>query len=183
MLKKFKTLPLAIRHFFIKEIAYTPKEIQQADQTYQIRTMAVEDIKELLDIERAVYFGELPWTQSIFKSEIYSSIPHLYLSLIHQDRVVGFIGSRILGSDAHITNIAILPAYQGLGLGTSLIDEVQKFAIMSRCETMSLEVRVSNTDAQRLYRKLGFVSRSIKREYYTENAEDALDMIKTLTEI
>jgi ribosomal-protein-alanine N-acetyltransferase len=51
---------------------------------------------------------------------------------------------------------------------------------MNRCETLSLEVRVSNKDAQRLYRKLGFQSRTIKKGYYTEKNEDAVDMIKRI---
>lgn len=65
-------------------------------------------------------------------------------------------------------------------MGKLLIDEVEKFAIMNDCETLSLEVRLSNTDAQRLYRRLGFSARNIRKNYYTENNEDALDMIKRL---
>ena len=47
---------------------------------------------------------------------------------------------------------------------------------------MSLEVRLSNRDAQRLYRKLGYVSRAIKEGYYDETNEDALDMVKYIEE-
>ncbi|MBT1022374.1 GNAT family N-acetyltransferase, partial [Enterococcus faecium] len=65
-------------------------------------------------------------------------------------------------------------------IGSLLIDEIENFAIMNRCETMSLEVRMSNQDAQRLYRKLGFQATTIKKRYYTETKEDALDMIKLL---
>ena len=61
-----------------------------------------------------------------------------------------------------------------------MIDEVKNFAIMNDCKTLSLEVRVSNADAQRLYRRLGFVASNIRKNYYTENNEDALDMIKQL---
>lgn len=70
--------------------------------------------------------------------------------------------------------------YQRKSIGSFLIDEIEKFAIMNRCETLSLEVRVGNRDAQKLYRKLGFQSRTIKKGYYTENNEDALDMVKIL---
>ncbi len=51
---------------------------------------------------------------------------------------------------------------------------------MNRCETLSLEVRISNQDAQRLYRKLGFQSRKVRKGYYTQTNEDALDMVKFL---
>ena len=79
-----------------------------------------------------------------------------------------------------ITNIAVATAFQNRGIGKLLIDEVENFAIMNDCETLSLEVRLSNTDAQRLYRRLGFSARNIRKNYYTENNEDALDMIKRL---
>lgn len=51
---------------------------------------------------------------------------------------------------------------------------------MNRCDTLSLEVRMSNQDAQRLYRKLGFQSNKVKKGYYTQTNEDGLEMIKYL---
>ena len=60
-----------------------------------------------------------------------------------------------------------------------IIDQVE-IDPKRRGETLSLEVRLSNTDAQRLYRRLGFSARNIRKNYYTENNEDALDMIKRL---
>ncbi len=62
--------------------------------------------------------------------------------------MIGFVGSRAFGLDCHITNIAVRPAYQRKRIGSLLIDEIENFAIMNRCETMSLEVRMSNQDAQ-----------------------------------
>lgn len=82
--------------------------------------------------------------------------------------------------DCHITNIAVIPVYQRRNIGTLLIDEIEKFAIMNRCDTLSLEVRMSNQDAQRLYRKLGFQSNKVKKGYYTQTNEDGLEMIKYL---
>ncbi|EMF0364169.1 ribosomal-protein-alanine N-acetyltransferase [Enterococcus faecium] len=140
------------RSFFQDKMIYTEKTIEQIDRRYVLRELTTEDIKELLDVEREVYNG----------------------------RMIGFIGSRAFGLDCHITNIAVRPAYQRKRIGSLLIDEIENFAIMNRCETMSLEVRMSNQDAQRLYRKLGFQATTIKKRYYTETKEDALDMIKLL---
>ncbi|OJG80838.1 ribosomal-protein-alanine acetyltransferase [Enterococcus ratti] len=147
---------------------------------YQLKELTPKDIKDLLSVEREVYNGELPWTKSAFLSELKSPFQHLYLGIFDEKKLFGFIGARILGLDCHITNIAITPFYQRKTIGTLLIDEIEKFAIMNRCETLSLEVKMSNQDAQRLYRKLGFQSKKVKKGYYTQTNEDGLEMIKFL---
>ena len=177
MLKKFKAYA---RSLFQDKMIYAEKTIEQIDRRYILRELTIEDIKELLDVEREVYNGELPWTKSAFMSELKSPLPHLYLGIFDNGRMIGFVGSRAFGLDCHITNIAVIPTYQRKNLGTKLIDEIEDFAIMNRCETLSLEVRISNQDAQRLYRKLGFQSRRVRKGYYTQTNEDALDMVKFL---
>ncbi|MEX1550110.1 ribosomal protein S18-alanine N-acetyltransferase [Enterococcus sp. C50] len=177
MLKKFKQIT---KHLFRESSFYPAKELEVNQDTYQIRQLTTADIKDLLTVEREVYLGELPWTRSAFLSEFRSPLVHLYLGVFINEELVGFIGSRIIGTDCHITNIALMSRYQRKSIGSFLIDEIEKFAIMNRCETLSLEVRVGNRDAQKLYRKLGFQSRTIKKGYYTENNEDALDMVKIL---
>ncbi|GCF92288.1 ribosomal-protein-alanine acetyltransferase [Enterococcus florum] len=180
MLKKFSGL---IKTFFIRRSPLAqPKKVSINQEDYILRSIMDADIKELIALEKDVYFGETPWTKSAFLSEIHSPIHHLYACLIRQKEIVAFIGCRVIGNDTHITNVAVRRDAQNAGLGSYLIDEVEKFAIMNGCITLSLEVRVSNKDAQRLYRRLGFESLSIRRNYYTEDHEDALEMIKRLQE-
>ncbi|OJG54367.1 ribosomal-protein-alanine acetyltransferase [Enterococcus haemoperoxidus] len=136
----------------------------------------------MLSIEREVYAGELPWTKTAFLVELQSSEPHLYLLIQKEGKTIGFIGCRIFGKDAHITNVAVSSQNQGKGIGSFLIREVRQFAKNNDCETISLEVRISNKNAQRVYRQLGFVSNTIKPDYYTEDKEDALEMILYLKE-
>ncbi|MGG5358234.1 MULTISPECIES: ribosomal protein S18-alanine N-acetyltransferase [unclassified Enterococcus] len=177
MLRRFKDLT---KSFFKERSVFRQKTLKRGDRVYLLRQLDTSDIKELLALERAVYFGELPWTKSAFLSELRSPFTNLYLGIEENGKLIGFSGARVLGTDCHVTNIAVLPSHQRLGLGSVLIDEIENFAIMNRCETLSLEVRVSNKDAQRLYRKLGFQSRTIKKGYYTEKNEDAVDMIKRI---
>ncbi|MFC4771241.1 ribosomal protein S18-alanine N-acetyltransferase [Enterococcus hermanniensis] len=179
MLKKFSGLVKTI--LYGKQYPFATKFVRLGDDKYLLRKILDCDTKELIALERDVYFGETPWTKSAFLSEIHSPIPHLYLCLLtEEEQIVGFIGSRLIGNDTHITNIAVANLYQNRGIGHLLIDEVKNFAIINDCKTLSLEVRVSNADAQRLYRRLGFVASNIRKNYYTENNEDALDMIKQL---
>ena len=180
MLKKFKSFKGKLPLF--RKVPYPEQTKTIQDETYVIREIVGEDIKELLQVERLVYAGELPWTKSAFLSEIYSRFKHLYLCILQNERMIGFAGVRLLGEDAHITNIAVIPEYQGRGVGSFLLTEIEQYARKNKCDRISLEVRLSNRDAQRLYRQLGFVSRAIKTAYYTEGNEDALDMVKFLNE-
>lgn len=180
MLKKFKTFTQ--RWQPKKAPIYERQVVIVNQQPYVLRQLDNEDIKSLILLQKEVYAGNMPWTRSAFVSEFVSPLRHLYLCAEVNGEVVAFCGCRIQGGDGHITNVAVLPAFQGRGLGSVLLGELEIFARNNRCETMSLEVRLSNRDAQRLYRKLGFVSRAIKKGYYDETNEDALDMVKFLDE-
>ena len=152
------------------------------EKHYVIRELRTEDIKALIEVQREVYRGNLPWSRSAFVSELVSPLPHLYLCAEYKQKIVAFCGCRINGNDGHVTYVAVLPNYQGMGIGTWLLQQLETFAKSRGCLTMSLEVRLSNRDAQRLYRKLGYVSRAIKEGYYDETNEDALDMVKYIEE-
>ncbi|WP_430609573.1 ribosomal protein S18-alanine N-acetyltransferase [Enterococcus sp. DIV0876] len=178
MLKKFKAIKGKLSLF--RHIQYPVREVDLRGTTYVFRELVGDDIKELLQVERLVYAGELPWTKSAFLSELYSRVQHLYIGVLFQERMIGFAGVRILGGDAHVTNIAIIPEYQGKGIGSFVLGELEHYARKQRCDRLTLEVRLSNRDAQRLYRQLGFISQAIKAAYYTEGNEDALDMVKYL---
>ncbi|MBO0439724.1 ribosomal protein S18-alanine N-acetyltransferase [Candidatus Enterococcus ikei] len=181
MLRKFNLFH-SILGIFFKNRPYDEKIVAISEQEYFVRAIVFDDIKDLLSIEREVYAGELPWTKTAFLVELQSSDPHLYLLIQKDGQTIGFIGCRIFGKDAHITNVAVSTKHQGNGIGSFLIREIQQFAKVNNCETISLEVRLSNKNAQRVYRQLGFVSNTIKPEYYTEDKEDALEMILYLKE-
>jgi ribosomal-protein-alanine N-acetyltransferase len=182
MSKKFKFLQ-HITKIFNRSKIYNGKNVTVSNENYFIRPVSNNDIKDLLGIEREVYNGELPWTKTAFLVELQVADPHLYLLIQKEQKTVGFIGCRIFDKEAHITNVAVAKAYQGKGIGSFLIREVKAFAEVNRCVCITLEVRISNKNAQRVYRQLGFQSSTIKPEYYTENKEDALEMILPLKEV
>jgi ribosomal-protein-alanine N-acetyltransferase len=177
MLKKFKTF---LEHFFGKQPPAYLSELVGKQATYRFREATTSDIKELLRLEKVIYSGKTPWTKSAFLFEFYSKHPHLYLVCELNESLVGFAGIRLFGIDGHITNIAVDPHHQNQGIGTWFMEELIANAKACGCETISLEVRVSNIDAQRFYRHLGFEAKRIKANYYQEIGEDGLDMIKQL---
>ncbi|MBL1226262.1 ribosomal protein S18-alanine N-acetyltransferase [Enterococcus sp. BWR-S5] len=179
-LKKFDS----IRKLFGKKkswSSYDNRSVTIGKDTYMLREITPDDIKDLLSIEREVYAGELPWTRSAFLSELSSKNPHLYILAEKDGQTIGFIGCRIIDFDGHITNVAVAAKGQGKGLGTYLLKEAFRFSEEQACKRMSLEVRLSNKHAQSVYRKAGFISSKITPSYY-DDGEDALEMIKLLEE-
>lgn len=154
----------------------TIEQVQISGETFELRLMTTNDIKELLAMEKEIYEGNLPWPRSAFLLELRNLTTHRYVVLTKEDQICGFIGARVHGHDCHITNIGVRPAFQHRGLGKFFLNDVLRFAKSQGCESLSLEVRISNYDAQRLYRKFGFESLNIKRNYYSENGEDAVNM-------
>ncbi|MFN0073184.1 MAG: ribosomal protein S18-alanine N-acetyltransferase [Chloroflexota bacterium] len=88
--------------------------------------------------------------------------------------VMGYAGMWILaGSDAHITTIAVHPLFRGRGIGELLLIRCIERALVTQAERMTLEVRVSNSVAKRLYEKYRFEIQGRRPRYYSDNGEDA----------
>ena len=90
--------------------------------------------------------------------------------------ILGFAGMWILYDEAHITTIGVDPRYRGRGLGELLLIDLYDEALRRGAGWLTLEVRVSNTAAQELYRKYGFTVQGTRRRYYSDNNEDAYIM-------
>ena len=94
----------------------------------------------------------------------------------HMDRILGFVGLWFMGSEAHITAIAVRQEIQGQGIGELLLIGSIEVATKRQTEVVSLEVRVSNQVAQSLYQKYGFHHAGLRKGYYNDNREDAAIM-------
>jgi [ribosomal protein S18]-alanine N-acetyltransferase len=91
-------------------------------------------------------------------------------------RLAGFAGMWIMYDEAHITTIGVDPDFRGQGLGELLLVAMIDEALRRGATWITLEVRVSNDLAQRLYRKYGFIVQGTRRHYYSDNGEDAYIM-------
>ncbi len=96
--------------------------------------------------------------------------------VVSRQFIVGFAGIWIMLDEAHLTNIAVRSDYQRRGIGELLLLSTLELATELRAGFMTLEVRVSNTVAQGLYRKFGFTEAGVRPHYYLDNREDALLM-------
>jgi ribosomal-protein-alanine acetyltransferase len=92
------------------------------------------------------------------------------------DAIVGYAGLWLMVDEAHVTTFAIHPDHRRQGLGERLLLALLDIAIERGASEATLEVRLSNLPARRLYEKFGFRPVGIRPRYYTDNNEDALIM-------
>ena len=140
-----------------------------------VEPMRKRHVDDVMPIERASY--PKPWTAGTFTSELEMAKrgQRSYLVARRAGTLVGYAGLMYVVDDAHVTNIAVAPAEQRRGVASRLLAELAWEALDRRCQAMTLEVRVTNTGAQELYRRFGFVPAGIRQRYY-ENTDDAIVM-------
>ncbi|MGG2067500.1 ribosomal protein S18-alanine N-acetyltransferase [Bacillus sp. S14(2024)] len=138
------------------------------------RSMREEDIPQIVVIEESSF--ATPWTAEAFERELNMNEYAHYVVMETEEGILGYCGLWIVLDESHITNIAILPQYRGQRLGEALLQEVINKARDLGAKTMTLEVRVSNEVAKKLYRRHGFQNGGIRKRYYTDNYEDGLVM-------
>ena len=131
-------------------------------------------LRGVMAIERRVY--PRPWSPSLFISEMTAGHGRAYLVALESRRVVGYAGLISYGEEAHVTTIAVEPERHRMGIGTRLMYELIRRAQEMGAHAVSLEVRVTNWGAQRMYARFGFRPVGIRKGYYQETNEDAVVM-------
>ena len=93
-----------------------------------------------------------------------------------QTPIAGYVSVWYQGEEAHITEIAVRETRRGNGIGELLLIGSLREAVKYGSRVMTLEARVSNFIAQRLYEKYGFKNVGTRKAYYSDNREDAVIM-------
>ncbi len=141
--------------------------------------MVQEDADGVARVEAACM--PVPWSRQSFWEEA-SHTDAYYLIARDVDRdnlIVAYAGCWVLANEGHITNVAVDPDYQGQGLGRKLMNELTSRVKALGVDSMTLEVRPSNTVAINLYTSLGFRSVGQRPKYYTNPVEAAEIMWNT----
>jgi ribosomal-protein-alanine N-acetyltransferase len=153
--------------------------VKPTEQELNIRFMTKDDVPQVFDIERAS-FNDSSWSIDAFFHEIEKNEFANYFIIEYDTQIIGYIGIWIVIDQAQITTVAIDKDFRGYGLGQLLLKYAMNYA-QSKCDVMSLEVRVENTVAQHVYTNLGFQYGGKRKNYYGEG-EDALVMWVNLNE-
>jgi ribosomal-protein-alanine N-acetyltransferase len=139
-----------------------------------IEPMRLEHLPSVHAIEQASFSA--PWPANAYRSELETNRLASYLVARVDDDIVGYGGMWLMVDEAHITTFAIDPAWRRQQIGERLLLEFVDVAILRRAREMTLEVRLSNLPARRLYEKFGFRPVGVRPRYYSDDHEDALIM-------
>jgi [ribosomal protein S18]-alanine N-acetyltransferase len=139
-----------------------------------IDTMRLADLPAVQAIEQASF--RTPWPPYAYRSELESNRLASYLVARAGDMLVGYGGMWLMVDEAHITTFAVHPAWRRRRIGERLLLAFLDLAVDRRAREVTLEVRLSNLAARRLYEKYGFRPVGLRPRYYSDDQEDALIM-------
>lgn len=151
-----------------------PREPLDRTPAYWIdRLDGDQDLEGVLFVESESFTN--PWTKEMYAWELQNrAVCHIFVVRTPDQPVIGFCAFWLVVDEIHINNVAILPGMRGQGIGTVLMQRVLEEARDLGAQRATLEVRVSNEGARRLYERLGFYVAGTRRDYYTNPVEDAL---------
>jgi len=144
------------------------------------RWMTLEDVDAVFELERLAF--PTPWPRDAFVNELTINQNAKYVVALSDGQVAAYCGMWIVLDEAHITNIAVHPSFRGRKIGERLMRQMMGLAYLLGARSMTLEVRPSNTAARNMYAKLGFAEHGRRKQYYSDNNEDAIIMWVTLHE-
>ena len=145
----------------IKIVPYRNCHIKQAYEAEQIcfsNPWTLGDVEDVMCNEATVFFTAVD------------------CSYTDEDKVAGYVGMYRVLDEGQILNIAVLPQYRKMGVGSALLEKIIEFSRGNGITFLTLEVRESNTAARALYEKFGFYQVGIRRDYYTAPKENAILM-------
>jgi ribosomal-protein-alanine N-acetyltransferase len=139
-----------------------------------IEPMRVADLEAVHQIELASF--NAPWPANAYRSELETNRLASYLVARIDERIVAYGGMWLMVDEAHITTFAVHPAWRRQGIGERLLVAFLDLAAERHAREATLEVRLSNLAARRLYEKYGFRPVGLRPRYYSDDGEDALIM-------
>ena len=132
-------------------------------------------VSQVAELEK-VCFSD-PWSENAIRSELTNPLS-LWLVALDGEQVVGYVGSQSVLGESDMMNIAVHNDYRGCGIATALVEKLVAQLRGNGNYQLTLEVRISNEPAKKLYEKLGFFEVGRRPNYYHNPKEDALILRK-----
>lgn len=139
-----------------------------------LRRLELSDLDAIERIEKASY--PTPWSRSMFTSELAKPSSHSVAAVTAAGELVGYLILSRYVDAWHVMNVAVAPEYRRHGIASALLERLFEITRDDARRGYTLEVRVSNAAAIRLYERFDFKPCGVRRGYYTDNREDALIM-------
>ncbi len=140
-----------------------------------IRKIVIEDAESLGQLAKELFTQ--PWSVKSFAALVQDP-NSLFLVAEEDGCVVGGCGLTHILEEGDIHNVMVAAAYQGKGIATRMLTKLLEAGTQQGIREFTLEVRVSNAAAIRVYEKLGFVSEGVRPGFYEKPVEDAMIMWK-----
>ncbi len=139
-----------------------------------IERLREEDVEGIAELDKLCF--SVPWSYNAFLAEAQNKIARYFVAK-DNGHCIGYCGFWVAYDSGDITNVAVHPDYRKQGIGSMLVSSMMQLARKEKLISMNLEVRKSNTAAQKLYSKYGFRTVGTRKGYYSDNHEDALIMV------
>jgi ribosomal-protein-alanine N-acetyltransferase len=136
--------------------------------------MRLEDIEHVSRLERRCY--ALPWSSSAYVTEVGNPSAYYIVAKLSDATLVGYAGMWVIMDEAHLTTVAVDPTVRGKRIGERMLVDMLDYGIRHGAKRATLEVREHNVPAHQLYLKYGFRDVAIRRNYYSDNGENAIIM-------
>ena len=144
---------------------------------FSIRRFEPSDTKSLANLEKECF--SRPWSEESLLTEFSKRNSFCFVAIaIQNSNIIGYIGCYYVLDECYITNLAVSSLARGQGVGSTLVEKVLKEAMQRNFAFVTLEVRISNIVAIKLYKRLGFKEQGMRRAYYSDPTEDAILMTK-----
>lgn len=141
----------------------------------RIREMTAGDVEAASKIESKVF--SMPWTAKDFLEMLEADYAYYYVAEMDGE-IAGCCGIRNIAGEGEITNVVVAPEYRKRGIALKMMEYMLENAARIGITVCTLEVRVSNQPAIRLYECLGFKGEGVRPHFYDKPDEDALIMWK-----
>ncbi len=150
--------------------------VQFAQENFSLRPGTEDDLQPILQIEKGSY--PYPWSEASFKEELQKQFSNFWVLTDDKtdSKLIAYAVFWLLFDECHILNIAVHLDWRNLGAGTFLVRKIIQEAMNKGKKKVFLEVRKSNTAAINMYKKLGFFTDHIRKEFYSDK-EDACFMV------
>jgi len=148
-------------------------KISQVKSELSLVEIGVKYLDQILLLEPQIYAH--PWSSSLISAEFEKSIS-FRLGLAQDDTLIAYSFSYIVEDELHLLNLSVSPEFQNQGLGRHLLKTLIQKAKEKGVTHVYLEVRRSNIRAHALYYAAGFTSSGFRKNYYSDNGEDAILM-------
>jgi ribosomal-protein-alanine N-acetyltransferase len=136
-----------------------------------------DDITAIDEIEQHSF--KSPWSRQTFEGELLREWARLDVGR-HDGRIIAFCNYWLVTTELHILAIATHPDFRARGVGGQMLEHVLAVARSAGCSLATLEVRRGNKPAIAMYERAGFKTVHVRANYYQDDGEDALVMLRGL---